>query len=569
MKVIEGRVSWNGKTDIPCTYGQMEDGRQFYFLKQLNNGNIIATTALIEAVDSATKAKNVGLIDKNGNEIISFVNSSIRPISEYVLLVEPAVAVSQNVIESNNLRMDPLSATKLVATPAQIKQKINDKMGTVGKYELHDQFKEGTLCDINGNNLVNGEYYSFIAINNDKVFMAKNYAETDVVEFSLTDKKVVGDVKEEVVTEPVQEEVNTEPVQEVEESVPVENVNEGFAKEDIDLGQEISIPQEEVKTNQLSSMFNAPVEVPAEEVASVTRGLSSMFDAPVAEKTPITSDVNLVNSPRAESTVENESFDELKEEAPVAEINSDEVNVEEEKKELTEEDMDDRESDLERRLNELNEKFNSMNSYISKIGVNDEKQDEEEIVDTKDVEEEQEEENVFTSPEIDNIDNINDEEELDEFDEIDDSLVDNNDTTMEDATKAIDALAQKYNEKNVELNEALEREEKLKASRKNYIEKAKAQEQKITLLNAKNHDLMEANAKLEAKIESLNMSSDLQKRKNEEQKRRIGELERENMRLSTQVEGKEELARALESVRALIGENESYDDRESYYKKVA
>jgi hypothetical protein len=79
---------------------------------------------------------------------------------------------------------------------------------------------------------------------------------------------------------------------------------------------------------------------------------------------------------------------------------------------------------------------------------------------------------------------------------------------------------------------------------------------------------MEANAKLEAKIESLNMSNDLQKRKNEEQKRRISELERENMRLSTQVEGKEELARALESVKALIGENESYDDRDSY-RKVA
>lgn len=540
MEILKGQVQWNGRDDIPCTYGKMEDGRQYYFKQELVNGNVIVTTQLIEYVDPMTKAKNVGLINKDGMEIIPCVNTAITPISNDILLVEPAIPVSQNVVEANSLRLDPLSATKLVSIPAQIKEKINAKMSNNGRYKLNDQFKDGTICDIDGNNLVNNEYYSFIALDGDKLFMAKNNPETDVLEFNITDKKFVEEVNTESVvdtvmtsTEPVQEVVETpvEEVQPVQDVVtPIENVNEGFAKEDIDLGQEITIPAVEE---------NIPVE-------NVVTPIN-----PIQEEAS--------NDNIEVGNVGSESFDEIKEETPVAEINNDEVEAEIEDKELTEEDLDDRESELERRLNELNEKFNNMNEQITNIAVKEE--------DTKDMEEEAKEEDVFTTPEVDSIDEI--EEGTDEYDEIDEVVEDDiKDTTMEDATKALDALAQKYNEKNIELNEALEREEKLKASRKNYIEKAKAQEQKITLLNTKNHELMETNTKLEAKIESLNIASDLQKRKNEEQKRRIGELERENMRLSTQVEGKEELARALESVKALLGENSTYDD-DSYYKKVA
>ena len=560
MEILKGQVQWNGRDDILCTYGKMEDGRQYYFIQELTNGNVIVSTALIEAIDPMSKAKNIGLIDKDGKEIIPCTNSSIKVLSDDVLLVEPAEAVSDNVKEANSLRMDPLSATRLVSTPAQIKEKINAKMSPEGRYVLNDQFKDGTLDDANGVNLVNGEYYSFVAVDNDKIFMAKNFPETDVVEFSIADKKIVEEAKEEVieapveeVTEPVQEvapaeEVTTEPgeivteqVQEaapVEEVKPVENVNEGFAKEDIDLGQEISIP-----------------------------AVDTVAETPIQNNIPTSNSfMDLITDPNATNSVEKESFDEIKEEEPTTEINNDEVVAEVEEKELTDEDMDNRESDIERRLNELNEKFNSMNEQFSKIETKEETPVED-TVDAKDMDEEAEEENVFTSPEVDNIDSF--EEENEDYEAMEDIEDDVKDTTMEDATKAIDALAQKYNEKVVELTDALEREEKLKNSRKNYIEKSKAQEQKISLLTAKNHDLIDANSKLEAKIESLNIAADLQKRKNEEQKRRIGELERENMRLSTQVEGKEELARALESVRALIGENDNYSEDNSYYRKAA
>ena len=127
-----------------------------------------------------------------------------------ILLVEPAEAVSENVKEAIKLRTDPLSATRLVTTPAQIKEKINAKMSTEGRYLYNDQFSEVTVCDVNGNNLVNNEYYSFIARDKDKLFMAKNNADTDVLEFSISNKKFVEDAKEETITPeavPVQESV--------------------------------------------------------------------------------------------------------------------------------------------------------------------------------------------------------------------------------------------------------------------------------------------------------------------------------------------------------------------------
>ena len=176
-----------------------------------------------------------------------------------ILLVEPAEAVSENVKEAIKLRTDPLSATRLVTTPAQIKEKINAKMSPEGRYLYNDQFSEVTVCDVNGNNLVNNEYYSFIARDKDKLFMAKNNADTDVLEFSISNKKFVEDAKEETITP------EAVPVQEsVVEDVPYE-FNFVYDNED-DLGEEISIPVEENDIADNFSFNEITSETPQEEV---------------------------------------------------------------------------------------------------------------------------------------------------------------------------------------------------------------------------------------------------------------------------------------------------------------
>lgn len=176
-----------------------------------------------------------------------------------ILLVEPAEAVSENVKEAIKLRTDPLSATRLVTTPAQIKEKINAKMSTEGRYLYNDQFSEVTVCDVNGNNLVNNEYYSFIARDKDKLFMAKNNADTDVLEFSISNKKFVEDAKEETITP------EAVPVSEsVAEDIPYE-FNFVYDNED-DLGEEISIPVEENDIADNFSFNEITSETPQEEV---------------------------------------------------------------------------------------------------------------------------------------------------------------------------------------------------------------------------------------------------------------------------------------------------------------
>lgn len=82
MEILNGKVQWNGRDDIPCTYGKMDDGKQYYFIQDLKNGNHIVTTSLLEAVDPMTKASNIGVIDNDGNEIIPCVNRTIKVVEE-------------------------------------------------------------------------------------------------------------------------------------------------------------------------------------------------------------------------------------------------------------------------------------------------------------------------------------------------------------------------------------------------------------------------------------------------------------------------------------------------------
>ena len=199
MKILKGNVKYKDRNDITCTYGTVDDGTAYYFMdstdtKKFSNGGRIATTLLVEAIDPMVKTSNIGVIGAEGNVIIPFENKSIRPVNDNVLIVENSTPVSESVIESINLKNDPLSATKLVSTTATIKEKLNQQMGADGKYLFNDQFSEATLSDIDGNNLVNNERYSFIAQANDKLYMSKNIADSVINEFSLMPSEIQNNV---------------------------------------------------------------------------------------------------------------------------------------------------------------------------------------------------------------------------------------------------------------------------------------------------------------------------------------------------------------------------------------
>ena len=193
MQVQKGLVKYKDRSDILCTYGITNDGKTYYFLDGvvIPNGNIVATTVLVEAIDPVAMASSIGLIDPNGNVIIPFENKAIKPIANDLLLVEKAKPVTESVIEAIELRADPQAASRLVTTPAVIKENMNAKMGAEGRFVFNDQFSEATICDVNGNNLVDNELYSFVGVTADKLYLSKNTAESFVSEFSLGEKKLV------------------------------------------------------------------------------------------------------------------------------------------------------------------------------------------------------------------------------------------------------------------------------------------------------------------------------------------------------------------------------------------
>ena len=157
-----------------------------------DNSSIKATNRMFdEAIDPVAMASSIGLIDPNGNVIIPFENKAIKPIANDLLLVEKAKPVTESVIEAIELRADPQAASRLVTTPAVIKENMNAKMGAEGRFVFNDQFSEATICDVNGNNLVDNELYSFVGVTADKLYLSKNTAESFVSEFSLGEKKLV------------------------------------------------------------------------------------------------------------------------------------------------------------------------------------------------------------------------------------------------------------------------------------------------------------------------------------------------------------------------------------------
>ena len=151
MTVQKGLVKYKDRTDLLCTYGTNESGVNYYFLSELANKNIIASSELIEAIDPEVIKSHVGLIDSEGKELIPLINKNIKLINDDMLLVE-----------INNMN-----------------------------FLFHDHTGEATIYDSNGNNLLNNEYYSYIGlVENDGIYLSKNIPNSGILKLPLASDKV-------------------------------------------------------------------------------------------------------------------------------------------------------------------------------------------------------------------------------------------------------------------------------------------------------------------------------------------------------------------------------------------
>ena len=559
MKIQKGVVKYQDRTDIVCSYGVKEDGTQYYFLdgedkKRFKNGNRIVTTALIEAVDPMVRANNIGVIDEEGNEIIPCQHRAVRPVNDDIILAELANPVTAAVIEANELKNDATQATKLVSTPSFIKEKMNQKMGDAGRYIFNDQFSEATVYDINGNNLVNGEYFSFIGMADGKLYFSTNVLDSDIVEYSILPPDVQSDI--------------------------TPNSDSNSIKVD-----EVEVSTQVVEEALENTMTMPPVseEKPVEDVAPEVESdsLESSVEAVASEKvTPADLDVSENVVSENVSDFEEKPVENVTQETTSEDVVSEEVTTEVVSEDVPEEEIPE---DLVTLSDAILNEDETPDNTVDDVSVPEEVVVEDKVDDTtldhmfSDMKTDDTDEDIFKDSVVkkDTIDYVN---HYEDFDSID--YQNRNDTIMSDVARSMTELIKQNKElmsQNKELmnqNEGLKNSldesqrkvEKLNVSRQDILDSLKLQEQK-------NDVLSDGVRSLKANISRLETRNQILENKNHEKDEELKALRkdvkelRDDLRAETA--GKEELAKILGEAKTLLGENEDEYSQDSYYRYVA
>ncbi len=629
MKIQKGIVKYKDRDDIVCTYGVTDNGKTYYFIdyddgKKLSNGNIISSTELVEAVDPMFKAKRVGVIDVSGKEIIPFMHRAIRPVVGDILLAEVAQPVTPSVIEANQMRNDPALATKLVSTPAAVKEKMNAKMGSEGRYLFNDQFSEATIYDVNGNNLVNGDYFSFIGMAGNNLYFSKSAPDAEILEYPIPGVQAeAAPVNTEVA--PVTPEVSVEAQAPATEVAPIAPSTDAVNAVQTEVASP-AVPAEAPVVPE--APVEAQAEAPAIEVAPIAPSAEAVGEvqteaAPVAAAPEVPSDVavnpveqlqnvfsinpenyakqqaeeqakaeeekaNTLNIVNPEEPVQNtEAPVEVPEAAPEAVEGEAVQNVEEattETSEISPEAVADEVSSF--TTDEVGDAIEVPFSSNVEDGIVDEIPFEEEndVHETPDADiDEADDEDVdsddlvegtdlddlvrFTEPEDDRFKDSEIKTDTIEYDDFDDeynkSYIEEQDSIIDDVAKSMVGLMKQNKDLKNELNVAKDKIERVSSSRKNLADKATMQEKKIEVLTSKIRSLESTIAKLEAKNQSLES-------RGREQEKVIQSQSRELSVLRPQLQGKDGLVQLLADAQVLLGDEGSYSyDDDSYYKKVA
>ena len=309
MQRLQGNVQYKDRKDIVCSYGVMDDGTNYFFIGEpLSNGNIIATTDLKEAIDPMEPASHIGVIDPDGKVIIPLENRKIKTLSDDVtdiLVVERAVPTTESVIDANNKKNDPSEATTIVSTQSIIKDKVNALIGPEGRFAANNPFGEASIYDLNGNNLANGEYYSYLAYGNGKVYMATNVENAEISEYAVLPPEVQANVG---VAAPAEGAIDVNAVADNSEAI-AETINTEMANaaEDITATtvENAVVETEGIAPGEATVDANSAVPpIVGEEENVVVDGIAPVEEAKAAEGTAETTEVTTQETAETEAVAE-------------------------------------------------------------------------------------------------------------------------------------------------------------------------------------------------------------------------------------------------------------------------
>ena len=606
MKIQKGMVKYKDRNDIICVYGITDDGKTYYFLnndgKSLANGNQIVSTELVEAIDPMYKASKVGVIDSEGNIVIPCENKGVKPITDNVILVEKATPVTESVLQAIEYRSDSLHAAQLVSTPAQIKDNIYREMGNDGRFLFNDQFAEATVYDIDGNNLIENEVYSFIAVNNDQLYLSKNLPDSPVVHFSLNKDKA----QENEVTQGQEEKIDVSevnvPVEVVENALEseslasngnviqdnfdidkqthLENVNEGLSVPSADdfmaatnLGMSV-VKEDSMEMNNDVAQENQEVvaaeeAVPAEEVVEEIQEVVAEEAAPVEEVVEETQEVVTEEAAPVEEVVEETQEVVTEEAAPVEEVveETQEVVTEEaapveEVVEETQEVVTEEVAPVEEVVEETQEVVAEEVAPIESF-TEDTVEDKEQPLGEEDIQSLLDETSMDlfggSSLQLDSIVSGNN-DELDNY-----SFVGTvgSDNLFEDVAKSMTGLIKQNREQRATISNYEDIITELRAD-------VSELQGKFTGAEHQNVELYDRNRLLENAIIKLKTRIEMLATKLHEKDEIIDEQSKELEKLRPQLEGKEQLLDLLRDAKALISEDAIVEDEDDYgYMKAA
>lgn len=272
-------VKYQGRDDYKVVYFDVEEESgnvKYFFLDEgkdrLANGNIISTTNLKVAIgaNKPEELADIGVVSPEGKVVIPFDNRKIKVLTDNILLAEPAQPVSENVVKALEDRGNPQEATRLVTAANTIKGKISNNVGPEGRFVFNDLCSEATIYDIDGNNLVDGKYFSFIGMNEENMVLSTNDPESDLVTLSLTVE--VKEEANEVVNEEILESAEDIDVSEV--SIDENVVEDAFKEQETPVDETI-VQEEPVTDEEETTIGEAPLVDVEEE---------SVSEEPVAEE---------------------------------------------------------------------------------------------------------------------------------------------------------------------------------------------------------------------------------------------------------------------------------------------
>ena len=524
MKIQKGLVKDQGFADTTLTYGTCEDGNIYYFIENgvLSNGNIIASSNLKEAIGHTESHTSLGLINSEGRILIPFENKSIKLINDKYLLVEKTNPSTPSVVAAQKDRMDPLSANRLVTTAANVKNQINSKIGQYGKFIFNNQFSEASVFDYDGNNIMN-DYYSYIAIDDDKLYFCKNIMDFPVLNYSLNGEANT-------------EEVYNDDVHTASDS-NLDVTNTGVAMNSVE--NEFNNIKDEIITNEVVSMPESTTVTP-DVVSDNTGDVNKTVDTAV-------SDVEV-----SDDSVNSNDFVEIPNPDSVVSENNMSVsnNVESEDADKSNNTLDIPKSDT------------VVNSDIMPVYDEDVSEDEDtseyDVTKDIDINTEKEDDNILKSREVDeNINESSDNQDnmIDEFN----FKFDDPDVVIEYANNVMKELINQNKHQKDIITEQDEHIETIE-------EENKELNAQLEEVSNKNDDLLRKVSRYENIIEKyvkrLNSLTD----KVDSQSKTITDLQKRLDVLEPQIAGREKLGSTVEEAMEILNESENL--KESFDNKL-